>query len=98
MVTEFNDRGKFFTNVISKDPVQVIIQTTHQRIIGEVHVRRGERLKDELNQPDQFIAVTNASVLRTDGNVELQTKLLLISSAQIVWVMPANEIMTAGQS
>lgn len=98
MVTEFNDRGKFFTNIISKEPVQVIIQTTHQRISGEVHVRRGERLKDELNQPEQFIAVTNASVWSADGTVELQSKLLVISCSQIVWVIPANEILTAGES
>ncbi|HEX2980357.1 MAG TPA: hypothetical protein VHO48_08845, partial [Anaerolineaceae bacterium] len=62
MTTEFNERGKIFTNVISKRPVPVVIQTPTNRIEGTVHVTPSERVKDELNHSDMFLAVTDAIV------------------------------------
>jgi hypothetical protein len=52
MSTHYDEKGKFFTDIISKKDVPVTIQTLHNSIEGIVHIRRGERLKDELNEVD----------------------------------------------
>ena len=43
MDIEFDEKGKFFTNVVTKISVPATIQTTGRLIRGEVHVRKGER-------------------------------------------------------
>jgi hypothetical protein len=46
MTTEYDEKGKFYTNVVSKVAVPSIIQTTTHLIRGFVHVRQGDRYKD----------------------------------------------------
>jgi len=48
MTIEYDDKGKFFTEVVKKLPVSVVIQTVTHMIRGFVHVREGERFKNEL--------------------------------------------------
>jgi len=93
MVTEFDEKGKFFTRVITKRPVPVMIQTTTHRIRGNVHVRPDERLKDELDQTGAFLAVTDASIYDATGQTLcLQTRFLALQVQQIVWIVPVDEI------
>lgn len=94
MVTEYNERGKFFTNIITKDPVHVLIQTANQRIEGEVHMRRDERLREEINQPERFLAITNAIIFDAIGTELYRTNLLMINSSQIIWLTPFSEMNT----
>ena len=47
MVFEYDDKGKFFTEVITKDRILSRIQTKTHDIRGYVHVRKGDRLSDE---------------------------------------------------
>ena len=91
MNAQFDEKGKIFTNIITKKPVPVTIQTTTHRIHGELYVRPGERLKDELNCSEQFLAVTNASVFNAEGNEILQCDFLTLSLGQIVWLIPDAE-------
>lgn len=91
MNIEFDEKGKFFTNVVSKVSVPATIQTTNQLIRGEVHVRKGERLKDELDRGEPFLAMTNASILGADGQVQFDAPFLAVQRAQIVWVLPYQE-------
>jgi hypothetical protein len=88
MSTEYDDKGKFFTEVISKVPVFSTIQTTTHRMRGEIHVRRDQRVKDELNREENFVAITNVSVYADDGSVAFQAPFLAIQRSQIVWVIP----------
>jgi hypothetical protein len=92
MVTQFDEKGKIFTNIISKRPVRVIIQTTSHCIRGEIYVRPDERLKDELNHSEDFIAVTNAVVLGADQQELYRTGFLTINTRQVIWLIPDDEI------
>lgn len=88
MTLEYDDKGKFFTDVISKVAVPAIVQTTTHQIRGNIHVRPGERLKDELDRDELFLALTDAAVLDADGKTIHRTDFLAVRRAQIVWAMP----------
>lgn len=88
MTIEYDDKGKYFTEVVSKIPIPALVQTTQHLIRGNVHVRRDERLKDELDRDELFLAMTDASVLGTDGQVLHQVRFLAVRRTQIIWVMP----------
>ena len=91
MTVEYDEKGKIFTEVISKVEIPAIVQTTEHLIHGNVHVRRDERLKDELDRDELFLAITDASVIGADGQTLYQTRFMAVRRAQIVWVMPAND-------
>lgn len=91
MSIEYDEKGKFFTDIVPKIAVPSVLQTTVQLIRGNVHVRQGERLKDELDRQEPFLAVTEASVLGPDGQVEFQAPFLAVLRSQIVWVLPDEE-------
>ncbi len=88
MSIQYDEKGKFFTDVVSKVPVDAVVQTTAQLIRGKVHVREGERLKDELDRDEPFLAMTDASILNANGELEFQTPFLAVQRSQIVWVLP----------
>jgi hypothetical protein len=97
MTVEFDEKGKIFTEIVSKVAIPAIVQTTQHLIRGNVHVRRDERLKDELDRDEFFLAVTDASVIGTDGQTLYQTRFLAVRRAQIVWVMPAQGTEDLGE-
>jgi hypothetical protein len=92
MTIDFDDNGKFFTDVVTKTPVPVMIQTHIQRIHGNIHVSQGHRLKDELDLSEKFIAITDAVIYLPDGQVLYQANFLAVERDKIVWVMPDNEV------
>ncbi len=96
MITQYDEKGKIFTQVVAKRPVQVIIQTLQNTIRGSVHVRPDERVKDELNtvtERDRFLAVTDA-VICNNANEELyRTNFLVVNVSQIVWILPEEELI-----
>jgi len=91
MTIEYDEKGKFFTDLVTKVPVLATIQTTNQLLRGNIHVREGERLKDELDRDEPFLAVTEASILGTDGQVLFSAPFLAVHRSQIVWVIPSEE-------
>lgn len=91
MSLEFNEKGKYFTDIISKVAVPAIIQTTLHRIEGSIHVRLDGRVKDELDQNQPFLAVTGAKVYGADGALLHQVDFMTIARAQIVWVIPSDD-------
>ena len=97
MTIEFDDKGKIFTEVVPKVAIPAVVQTTEQLIRGNVHVRRDERLKDELDRDELFLAITDAEILRSDGEPLFQTRFLAVRRAQIVWVFPAHETEDFGE-
>ena len=83
MTIEYDEKGKFYTDIVTKVAVPTMIQTTNHLIRGLVHVRQGERLKDEMEGQEHFTAVTNAIVY--DGNEKvLFSGPFLAVSAQVV--------------
>lgn len=91
MSIRFDEKGKFFTDVVSKDAIPVVIQTTTNRVLGNIHIRPGERLKDAINQMEVFFAVTEASILNPAGQQLYHTEFLAIHRDHIVWIFPQDE-------
>jgi hypothetical protein len=88
MTIEYDEKGKIFTEVISKAPVQATIQTTTHLMRGRLHVRRDQRIKDELDINEKFIALTDVSVLGPDGQTLFQAPFMAVRRSHIVWVIP----------
>lgn len=88
MSIEFDDKGKFYTDIVSKITVPATIQTTTHRISGLVHIRPSERVKDELDRDEPFLAVTSAIIFGPHGEILFQAEFLSVRRSQIVWVMP----------
>lgn len=91
MNIRYDDKGKFFTDVITKDAVPSIIQTLVSRIQGNMHVRINERVKDELNRGEQFLAVTNAKIFNLQGEKVRESEFILINRDHVIWVVPDEE-------
>lgn len=91
MSIEFNDRGKYFTDIVSKVAVTAVIQTTTHRIEGSIHIRLEGRVKDELDRDELFLPVTDAKVLAPDGTLLYEADFMSVSRSQIVWVIPSDD-------
>jgi hypothetical protein len=92
MSIEFNDKGKYFTDIVSKAAIPAVIQTVTHRIEGYIHVRVDERVKNELDRSEPFLAVTNAKIFGHDGSLIHETAFMSVSRSQIVWVVPSESI------
>jgi hypothetical protein len=92
MNIEYDDKGKFFTEVITKAPKLVTLQTVTHHIHGTAYVNPGERLKDELDKPEPFLAITDATIYDQNGDILHECKFLAVRRVHIVWVLPDDEI------
>ncbi len=90
MKTRYNHKGKIFTEVQTKIPIEVVIQTQDQRLRGQVYVRPGQRLIDALNESPSFLAVTGARV-EWEGQ-HLETAFLALHKQHIQWIAPLEEL------
>lgn len=97
MSIEFNDKGKYFTDIISKVAVPAIIQTATHRIEGSIHIRLGGRVKDELDSVEPFLAVTDAKVFGENGQVIFESNFMTVSRLQIIWVIPIDGASDSGE-
>lgn len=92
MVTQYDEKGKIFTQVVEKHPIEVMIQTPHNIIQGIIHVRPGMRVKDELNGQEHFLAVTSAVICDHANNELYQTGFMVVNVEHILWVIPKDEL------
>ena len=88
MSIEYDEKGKIFTDIVSKIAVQATIQTTTHVMRGHLHVRRDQRIKDELDRDESFLALTDVSVLGVDGQTLFQAPFIAVQRAHIIWVIP----------
>ncbi len=91
MTIEYDDKGKIFTDIVSKVAIQATVQTTTHLIRGYLHVRRDQRIKDELDINENFLALTDVSVLGPDGQTLFQAPFLAVRRSHIVWVLPEQD-------
>lgn len=91
MYTQFEEKGKIFTQKITKDRKEVIIQTASHKITGTIHIQMDNRIIDELNETNQFMAITDAKIMDQEGNVLYQAEFLSINVNQIIWVLPVED-------
>jgi hypothetical protein len=92
MFNQFEEKGKIFSNVITKKPIKVHIQTTTHMISGKVHIRPDDRLKDELNQTESFLAVTDAIIYEHTDKSQYFCSFLAVNRSQIVWILQDSEM------
>jgi len=92
MTLEFDDKGKFYTDLINKDSYPVTIMTVTNKIIGKIHIRPDQRIKDELDQDEKFLAITDASVYSMQGGEIEHCEFMAVQRSQIVWVIPESKI------
>jgi hypothetical protein len=90
MTVEYDEKGKFYTDIVKKLPVSVVIQTTTHLVRGLLHVREGERLKNELERTEIFLAITAASLYGADDKILFTVPFIAIQRSQIIWIMPVN--------
>jgi len=88
MTIEYDERGKIFTDIVSKTAIYATIQTTTHLMRGQIHVRRDQRVIDELDLKENFLPVTNVSVLGADGQTLFQAPFMALHRSHIVWVYP----------
>ncbi|MCD4672900.1 MAG: hypothetical protein K8R77_09570 [Anaerolineaceae bacterium] len=99
MYPPFEEKGKIFTDVVRKKPTEVIMQTTAQTIIhGILHIRLDNRLKDELDNGEPFVAITDATILNAQGQPLYKVDFLAVNRAQIVWIFPKTELVESGSA
>ena len=92
MVTQFDEKGKIFTNVIQKRPIWVTIQLELNQIHGLIHIPFNGRLKEELDDKFSFLAVTQGDLLSVDGkDVLLSSRFIAVNKSQIIWLIPDND-------
>ncbi len=96
MYTQFEEKGKIFTQKITKEQKKVIIQTSQQKIIGTIHIQMDNRLIDELNDSNKFLAITEASIFDFENNMIHQSNFLSINTDQIIWVLPVEDEIKEG--
>ena len=93
MVTQFQEKGKIFTQRITKDQREVIIITGTHKITGIIHIQLDLRLIDELNESGHFMAITDAKIMDLNDNVLYKSNFLTINTDQIIWILPVEEII-----
>jgi len=91
MTFEYDEKGKIFTDIVSKVAIPATIQTTTHLIRGHLHVRRDQRIKDELDLNENFLAMTEVTVMGPDGQTLFQAPFLALRRSHIVWVLPEQD-------
>lgn len=94
MYEPYEEQHKIFTHVVTKEPLEVIIQTTGYKVIGNIHVRPDYRLTDEINVDEPFLAVTDARVWDNSASLLYETKFIAVGRAQIIWIIPNQETIS----
>lgn len=86
-------KGKYFTTHVSKQSVAVVARVQDSIVHGTVHLSPDNRLKDELNGSETFLAVTNAEVWEVNGTHPLySTEVLMLNKNQIAWIFPRETV------
>lgn len=91
-----DEKGKFYTPVISKNSIWAKIQTVTHLVEGYIHVRPDDRVKDELDRSETFLAVTNARLYDPSGKIYETIDFISINRSQIVWLMPMERDQEIG--
>jgi hypothetical protein len=92
MTIHYDDKGKFYTDVVTKKTVRSTIQTITHRLEGNLHVKADQRLIDELRTPGQYIAITDATIFHAHGEKELKTNFMTVNRDHIIWIAPQDEV------
>lgn len=90
MGLHYDEKGKFFTDYITKETVKAIIQTPTNRIEGTLYVRPGERVSDMLNRSEQFLPLTEVTVYDLKGEKVYEGDFIAVNIQYVIWLKPEN--------
>jgi hypothetical protein len=91
MTIEYDDKGKIFTDIVTKIAVNATVQTTSHLLRGHIHIRRDQRIKDELDGNEKFLAITDVTVSNAEGHTLYQAPFMAVQKAHIIWVLPEQD-------
>jgi hypothetical protein len=92
MKSTVDNKGKIFTEVVQKRPVDVHIQTSKNLIRGRFHVNLNHRIKDELDKSGRFIALTDAEICDLKGTFMYNCNFLTINRHDINWLFQDKDL------
>lgn len=90
-MNRLDEKGKLYTEHVRKTRVEVAIVTTQGDVHGYVHVMRDQRVRDLLNNSEQFLAVTDATLHGYGRLDSQQTDFIAINKQHIVSLTPIDE-------
>ena len=94
-----DEKGKSYTARVTKRTVQVVCATATHIVRGTMWVMPDNRLKDDLNGNEHFIAVTGAEILDASGTTTLyHNDVLMLNKDQIVWIQSQEEKPSVGEA
>ena len=91
MTIEYDEKGKIFTDIVSKRAIHATVQTTTHLMRAHIHVHMHQRIKDELDLDEKFLALTDVDVIAQDGQILFQTPFLAVNRAHVIWVLPDQD-------
>jgi len=89
MTVQIDRKGKFFTDVIKKNPIRAVIQTSSGQMEGTVHLHPGHRLLDDLDRGSGFLAVTDVCFLPREERDPVD--FIALNIEHIIWIQPLEE-------
>lgn len=100
MHSRVDEKGKFFTQRVTKDVVRSYVRTADYIVVGNVHVRPDQRIKDELDRDtSRFLPITDAIVYEAATSRQLyQTDFLLLTYQHVVMISPIDAFGEAGNA
>jgi hypothetical protein len=92
MSYRIDEKGKVFTTRVTKQSAAITARMGESIIYGMIHIAPDNRLKDELNNQEKFIAITQAQVWSVGGERPLyETDVLIVNKDHLDWIFPRNE-------
>ncbi|MEJ2011939.1 MAG: hypothetical protein P8X64_06895 [Anaerolineales bacterium] len=89
MTVQLDRKGKFFTEIVKKNPIRAVIQTSNGRIEGTIHLHPGHRLLDDLDHGSGFLAVTEIEFLQPGATDPVD--FIALNLEHIIWIQPLEE-------
>ena len=84
-----NEKGKVFTTHVTKRRLLITACVRDWIIQGVVHLTGDNRLKDELNDTETFVAVTDAQVSHAQSEQPAyKTAVVIVQKSEIAWIFP----------
>ena len=88
-MNKVDERGKYFTERVSTNSIEVLVQTVYGQVRGHMHIKPGQRIKDALNEPESFIALTRITMTDAEGTQEI--RFVALNKQHIISVVPLQE-------
>ncbi len=88
----FDQKGKYYTTHVRKRAAPVQALVNGMMISGTIHLLLDNRIKDELNNGETFIAITHAQVRdMSKGTIVAEDKTVIVNKDQAVWIIHQDE-------